>query len=253
MEREHLHDVEWRRRHRENLFDPGTIGCLERIGVAEGWRCLEIGAGYGSIAAWLTDRVGPGCVTATDIRGEYLTRLRQRLEARATVLEHDVTSEPLPIHEFQLVHARFVLEHVPERTAVVSKLVDALVPGGWILIEDADFCPCAAVGGAYGDVMAAFVAAMDMTGTDYGWTSRLPDIMNDADATVVEACGSIRFFAGASAEAEFWAANWLDVRDRLHSVGLSDDTLEAGLGEAGEPRRWFPGPMVVRAVGTRTH
>ena len=43
----------------EAIADPFTIECLEKIGVGEGWRCLEIGAGGGSIAEWLCGRVGP--------------------------------------------------------------------------------------------------------------------------------------------------------------------------------------------------
>lgn len=48
--------------------DPGTIGRLDRLGVSCGWRCLEVGAGHGSIARWLAERVGPtGSVLAADI------------------------------------------------------------------------------------------------------------------------------------------------------------------------------------------
>ena len=52
----------------EAVFDSGTIRYLDGIGVGDGWRCLEVGAGGGSIAAWLARRVGAGgCVLATDI------------------------------------------------------------------------------------------------------------------------------------------------------------------------------------------
>jgi tRNA A58 N-methylase Trm61 len=41
----------------------------QRLGIAEGARCLEVGAGRGSIAAWLCRAVGPaGHVTATDLQ-----------------------------------------------------------------------------------------------------------------------------------------------------------------------------------------
>ena len=51
----------------EAAANPFTIECLEKIAVGEGWRCLEIGAGAGSIAEWLCRRVGPnGKVVATD-------------------------------------------------------------------------------------------------------------------------------------------------------------------------------------------
>lgn len=52
----------------ENIFDPCTIRHLEMIRVSEGWHCLEVGAGAGSVAQSLSSRVGlTGKVVATDI------------------------------------------------------------------------------------------------------------------------------------------------------------------------------------------
>ena len=51
-----------------DLLDPSSEFHLLRIGVATGWRCLEIGAGNGSLSQWLAQRVGPtGHVIASDI------------------------------------------------------------------------------------------------------------------------------------------------------------------------------------------
>ena len=47
-----------RLRMMSDVLDPASRGHLERIGVVEGWRCLEIGAGNGSISQWLAKRVG---------------------------------------------------------------------------------------------------------------------------------------------------------------------------------------------------
>ena len=47
---------------------PGTIRHLQALGVSKGWRCLEIGAGAGSIAAWLCEQVdADGSVVAIDL------------------------------------------------------------------------------------------------------------------------------------------------------------------------------------------
>ena len=61
-------------------LDPITTECLEKIGVAEGWHCLEVGAGAGSIADWLCRRVGAnGMVVATDCTsGSSSLRFRRR-------------------------------------------------------------------------------------------------------------------------------------------------------------------------------
>ena len=39
-------------------YGPATVTRLEAIGVGLGWRCLEVGAGAGSITRWLSRRVG---------------------------------------------------------------------------------------------------------------------------------------------------------------------------------------------------
>ena len=71
------------------IYDPGTIRHLQALGVTAGWRCLEVGAGGGSIALWLAERVGPsGYVLATDLDTRFLEPLaRPTLEVR----RHDIT------------------------------------------------------------------------------------------------------------------------------------------------------------------
>src|ERR1044071_5854808 len=92
------------------VCDPETTALLERLGLRPSWRCLEVGAGGGSIAAWLAGRTAH--VTATDIDTRYLDGLTA---PNLAILRHDVTSDPLPEQSFDLVHARFVLEHLRER------------------------------------------------------------------------------------------------------------------------------------------
>src|ERR671936_3170110 len=90
-----------------SLFDPGTVAVLEPLGVGPGWRCLEVGAGGGSIASWLCERVAPdGAVVATDLDATVLRGLSHpNLEVRV----HDVVVDDLPFDEFDLVHLRLVL------------------------------------------------------------------------------------------------------------------------------------------------
>src|SRR5262245_16926270 len=40
------------------LYDAQTIRHIEQRGIDEGWSCLEVGGGGGSIASWLCVRVG---------------------------------------------------------------------------------------------------------------------------------------------------------------------------------------------------
>jgi ubiquinone/menaquinone biosynthesis C-methylase UbiE len=97
----------------EASWDPGTIGLLEDIGVGPGWRCLEAGAGHGSIARWLARRVGPdGRVVATDIDTRFLEGID---EPSLEVRRHDLVNDALEEESFDLVHTRLLLEHLSER------------------------------------------------------------------------------------------------------------------------------------------
>jgi SAM-dependent methyltransferase len=118
------------------LFDPSTFRHLDGLGLSRGGRCWEVGAGGTSVVRHLADRVGPdGYVLATDIDVSWA------VEAEGPAVEvqlHDVALDPSPGPPFDLVHARLVLVHVPERAAALDNMVAALRPGGVLLIEDAD-------------------------------------------------------------------------------------------------------------------
>lgn len=121
----------------ERLNDPATIAHLEAVGVGPGWTCLEIGGGAGSITRWLCDRVGPdGRVVATDLDVRFLERIdAPNIEVR----RHDILEDELEQGAYDLVHSRFLLEHLPRYRDALARMVDALKPGGWIVAEDVDF------------------------------------------------------------------------------------------------------------------
>ncbi|PNE37031.1 class I SAM-dependent methyltransferase [Streptomyces noursei] len=65
---------------------------LARLDPRPGMRCLEVGAGGGSIARWLTARVAPGgSVLATDLKAQHIAPA-----PGPTIEVHDITSGPLP-------------------------------------------------------------------------------------------------------------------------------------------------------------
>jgi ubiquinone/menaquinone biosynthesis C-methylase UbiE len=119
------------------LYDERTLRLCEHLGLAPGWDCLDAGAGTGSLATALADRVGAtGTVTALDVDARFLRRLQSDC---LVVVEADLTEAPLPTDRYDLVHARLVLEHLPQRDAVLTSLAAAVRPGGWLLIEDFDW------------------------------------------------------------------------------------------------------------------
>jgi ubiquinone/menaquinone biosynthesis C-methylase UbiE len=127
----------------EQIFDPITFRRIEAIGVTEGWRCLEIGAGAGSVAQWLSSRVGTtGKVIATDMDPRFLRGLNvDNLEIR----QHDILKDDLEQGTYDIVHCRGLLGHLSEPEKALKRMAEAVRPGGWLFVEAQDWASLAAV------------------------------------------------------------------------------------------------------------
>jgi SAM-dependent methyltransferase len=116
--------------------DPDTRRHLEEIGICEGWQCLEIGAGSGSLAQWMAGRVEPGGkVIAADVETRSLAKLKApNLEVRTL----DVEKDELPGGN-DLVVARYLFEWLDDPQAVLDKIIASLAPNGWLVLESNDW------------------------------------------------------------------------------------------------------------------
>ena len=72
-----------------------------------------------------------GRVVVTDLNTKHLAPLASSI---IEVRQHNIVEDELEEQAFDLAFARLVLEHIPEREAVLDKLVRALKPGGWLLL-----------------------------------------------------------------------------------------------------------------------
>jgi len=121
----------------ERIADPVTLRRLGSLGVREGWRCLEIGAGQGSVVRWLARQVGPhGQVVATDLDTRFLRELE---EPNVEVRHHDILSDDLEGAHYDLVHCRFLLMHLPQPQRALERMARAVRRGGWLCIEESDY------------------------------------------------------------------------------------------------------------------
>jgi SAM-dependent methyltransferase len=123
----------------ESIFDPASR--RRRSLVQPGWRCLEIGAGRGSMAVWLAQQVGEkGQVVATDLDVTYLERLDV---PNLDVLRHNILEdsiEPLGLGSFDMVSLRLVLFWlVGRQEEAIRRIVQCVRPGGWLVDEDGDW------------------------------------------------------------------------------------------------------------------
>ncbi len=222
------------------LFDGVTRGHVDRLGVRAGWRCWEVGAGGPSIPEALAAAVGPtGHVLATDINPAWLDP-----HGRYEVRRHDVVADPPPQPgTFDLVHARLVLVHLPDRARALATMVAALRPGGWLLVEDADteLQPLVCldeVGPAQqraNRLRRAVRELLTRRGADLRYGRTLPRALRAAGLADVTAAGF--FPVGGVACDRLEAATMRMVRADLLAAGLADDTeIDAHLAavDAGE-------------------
>lgn len=122
-------------RLREKIYGPASMRRLSALDIGSGARCLEVGAGRGSIARWLAEQVGPGGgVVAADIDCRYLTDL----PANVQVQQLDIRTDDLEPDSYDLVHCRFLLTHLPDPGAAVRRMAAALRPGGMLIAEEID-------------------------------------------------------------------------------------------------------------------
>jgi SAM-dependent methyltransferase len=207
----------------EELFDPPTVQRLESVGVGPGWRVLEVGAGRGSIARWLAERVGDeGRVVATDIDTSLLEELDH---PGIEVLRHDVLADDFPEGSFQLVHCRALLVHLSDPGRALKRMVGWLEPGGVLVAEE----PWTDVARLAPDPVVS-AAAEALGGTlDGGFARRLPLELREAGLERVTAGAELRFFEGGTAEAVFFHKVLEGASARLVASGRLDATEARGL------------------------
>lgn len=235
------------------MWDPVTRRRLGDIGVTDGWRCLEVGAGSGTMTRWLADRVGAtGRVVATDIE----TRWLRPIEARnVEVLRHDVTTDPLGESVYDVICVRLVMTHLPDPQGVVDKMFRALVPGGWLLLEDYDLSTlpiCHPPDATWQKVAAAPAAMIRMGGSDPDMGAKLTGMLHTVGAADVdtEAVALPRRMP----DAQGLRAQFVQLRDRLVAAEMASaaevDEVIAGFDDE-TCERVVHGPMMVTARGRR--
>jgi SAM-dependent methyltransferase len=239
----------------QGLHDEATVRRLRALGVGAGWRCLELGAGAGSVARWMADEVGPtGRVTAVDRDASQLQALREM--SHVSVMEDDLTTMSFPDASFDVIHSRSVLMHIDEADAVVAMLIPALRPGGVVLFEEADGAPAAAVV----DPPPPFAAIMVPLASRWTWARHLPDLLESLGLEDVHDEVRDGPLTGASPVGAFWQHTLQSIRPfltdakRMEAAGtmpMDDATIEAMLGLLDDPDFVIPFALRHNVSGRR--
>jgi SAM-dependent methyltransferase len=243
------------------LHDPTTIRHLEALAVGEGWACWEVGGGGGSIAVWLARRVGDsGHVLVTDIDPRFLATLEEAGLANLAVQRHDVTRDPLPPERFDLIHVRLVLMHLPTADEVLRQLVEALKPGGRLLVEDFDLhvvdrtFPTAdrAAATVFQRAFTAVVQLLELHGNLPGWGRGLYQRLRACGLVEVGMEGHFAVWPGGSARARLDRVNFEHVRVEAVERGLiTEGEFEQAMALLEDPTIAFSSPVMFSAWGRR--
>lgn len=213
----------------ETIWDPWTIRNLEKVGVEAGWRCLEVGGGGGSMAAWLCRRVGStGHVMATDLEPRFLEGIEaHNLEAR----RHDILVDPFPEATFDLVHARALLTFLPQAKDAIRKMVKALKPDGWLLLEEPDYVSAIPDPSMSPESIAlsrkvwdACFSYLKSGGYDTEFGRHLYHDLASYGLTDLQAEGFVAMQLGGTPTSRFWRVTFEQIQDQVVAHGLLTST-----------------------------
>lgn len=244
----------------ELLFDGWSIQHLEMTGITEGWHCLEVGGGGGSLGGWMAAQVGPsGSVLVTDIDVRYAstTLTAPNIEVR----QHNIVTDPLPSDTFDLIHERLVLIHLPGRDAVLRKLVSALKPGGWLVVEEFDsslfqrglVTRQAAMKAGIQQMEAVMEQLMLTRGANRDLGRELYGKLVDFGLEQVGARGTFVIGEGGSTVTNLMRANYAQVRDEAVSAGLTSAVdVDQVLAWLDDPTLAVSSPTMISAWGQRS-
>jgi len=251
-------DVEAVDRHNylSEILDDLTISRLAGLGDLTGKRLFEFGAGGGSVAHWMADQAGPtGRVLATDINPRHL-----KPYPGMEVLRHDLTTEPVPAGPWDVIHGRLVLLHIPEREDILVRLVEALAPGGALVLEEwetsfrkmvlsAPDAESAALIEKYQDLLVDRI--LPAKGNNPSWASRVHAAMLDAGLTNVDTMVTCRSWEGGTPGAMLIAANIGQLREEFLAAGMTADELDEVCRLVADPRVVLRSHFTYSTVGRR--
>jgi ubiquinone/menaquinone biosynthesis C-methylase UbiE len=221
------------------ILDPRTQASLLALGVREGWDCLELGGGNGSITRWLCDRVGPsGSVTSIDINTDLIALLDA---PNLTVRQADLRSAELPNKQFDLVMCRAMLHQIAEYApAVLEKMAAAVRPGGWLFACEPDFnLARSCEPQVWRDAWNGVIAWGKTQGVEWYIGRRLPELVQALGLGHPDAKTEVPNIRGTTRDAVYFQMFFEIVRERVVGAGFVDaKTLDAASALLSDPDRW---------------
>jgi SAM-dependent methyltransferase len=165
---------------RNDVYRRPLVTALDRLGLREGWRCVDVGAGGGDVSVALAEIVGrDGRIYAVDSDAQARDEVaKQAAEHGAQVIAITQAGEELTLPEpVDLAFCRFLLMHVLDPVLVLRRMGLAVREGGWVVAQE----PITTAGRVGGVALSM----PDARHPDIG--AMLPALVRDAGLEVVDA------------------------------------------------------------------
>ena len=175
---------------RNDVYRRPLATALDRLGLREGWRCVDVGAGGGDVSVALAEVVGrDGRIYAVDIDARARDAVASAAAEHGTqVVAITQAAEELTLpEEVDLAFCRFLLMHVVDPVAVLRRMGAAVRRGGWVVAQE----PVTSGGRIDGDPFSM----PDARHPDVG--ALLPALVQQAGLDVVDAWAEAPAGAGA--------------------------------------------------------
>jgi 2-polyprenyl-3-methyl-5-hydroxy-6-metoxy-1,4-benzoquinol methylase len=234
----------------EALWDPGSQALLAELGLGTGWRCLEVGAGGGSLVGWMAGR--GASVTAVDIDTQFIEYLSDTVDVRRL----DIRTDPLPEGGFDLIHARLVLQHLSDRQEVLNRLAATLTRGSWIVIEELDWAyfgwePADPALNAITEAVLAF--AEQAGGVEINYGRQVLTALNRAGATDLRCRGRAQIIGRSSPGFDFFKLTIDGMRQPVVETGaVSEADAAAAVKRLQDKDLHLYTPMMIAGIGRRS-
>lgn len=236
------------------MFNPHSTRLLGGLGLRPGLRCLDAGAGPGILTSWLAAQVAPAQVLALDIELGTLTEdVHPAVRPQLADLTDPAAAELLPPGSLDLVHARFLLQHLPEPERILRVFHTWLAPGGVLLISDSWFPPL------HGSMPAELIAAHRAVqtigrrhGADWSWAERMPGALARLGLTGLGAEVSAPPLTAGSSHATMLSLLITLLRPRMLAEGLiTESELDLALSSLDSPELVAAPYLMVSAWGRK--
>ncbi len=227
----------------EQFCDPASRRIIQTTGITTNWRCLEVGAGAGSIAQGMASVVGAaGQVVAVDLNTRFLNQINL---PNLRVLEADIRELPLENASFDLVHARYVLIHIADFQVALSRMLALLKPGGWLVLEEPDFSAARAIIGeatacqSVDRVNQAIWQMFTDRNMDYALGVKLPAILQSHGLQPIRVENDAHLANGGSSMAQVMKLSALQLAEPYIATGKATRAdLEQYCWLAEDPKAW---------------